>query len=186
MGWSLCAIGTEIRGNRDNFITVSRSIIILLALLPQIALAHGVRVAASVNGEAIVGTVSYADGSPLVDVSIKLTSADPSTGDKTLGESRTNDEGRFAFPNPSKGGEFLITADDGLGHRGKVAVVTTSRVVPSAPVMPATPAVPTPVANDPNSPSNWARWVSGLGYVIGLFGLASWWLSRRGAMRSRD
>ncbi len=179
-------MGPEKQGNHDNFNIVSRSLIILLALLPQTALTHGVRVEASVMGQAIIGTAFYADGSPLVDASIKLTSADPSTPDKVLGQSRTNDEGRFAFPSPSNRGEFLITADDGLGHRGKVAVVTTSRIAPSAPVMPTAPAVPTAASDEPNSISNWARWVSGLGYVIGLFGLASWWLSRRGATRSRD
>jgi hypothetical protein len=179
-------MGTEVLDNRDNFNTVPRSLIILLTLLPQLALAHGVSIDASVSGEAIVGTASYADGSPLVDASVTLSHVGSSANDKILGQGRTNDEGRFAFPSPRHEGEFLITADDGIGHRGTVSVMVAARVVSTDTVRPNLPAAPTPTAIDPKSPSSWTRWVSGLGYLIGLFGLASWWLTRRGATRSRD
>jgi hypothetical protein len=168
---------------------VSRSLIIVLALLPQVALAHGVQVTVSAGEEAIVGQVTYADGSALVDASIKLSRPDSSTIDRTLGQSRTNDEGRFAFPTPRDGGELLITADDGLGHRGTV-IVRPAEYVPSSPATPhAAPdasGAALHVADNSGSSSNWARWVSGLGYLLGLFGAVSWWISRRGASRSRD
>jgi len=179
-------MGTEVRGNRDNFNTVSRSLIILFALLPQLVLAHGVRIDAAVSGEAIVGTASYADGSPLVDASVTLSHDGTSANDKILGQGRTNDEGRFAFPSPRHEGGFLITANDGLGHRGTTSVIVAARLVPTDTARPALPVAPIETSNDPKRPSSWARWVSGLGYLIGLFGLASWWLSRRGATRSRD
>lgn len=165
---------------------MSRPLIILLALLPQLAFAHGVHVTVSAGEEAIVGQVSYADGSPLVDASVKLSRSNPSTGDRILGQGRTNDEGRFAFPTPRDDGELLITADDGLGHRG-TAIVMPSEQAPNALATPrAAPAAAPRLADNSNGPSSWARWVSGLGYLLGLFGIVSWWMSRRRASRSRD
>ena len=182
-------MGTRIRFNRGNFNTVSRALIIVFTLLPQLALAHGVHVTVSAGEEAIVGQVTYADGSPLVDATIKLSRSDSSAADRTLGQGRSNDEGRFAFPTPRDEGELLITADDGMGHRGRVLVMPAEKV-PSAlaPTRPApdAPVVVPRVADSSDSSSNWARWVSGLGYLSGLFGVVSWWMSRRGASRTRD
>ncbi len=179
-------MGTRIQSNRDNFNIVSRPLITLLALLPQLALAHGVHVTISAGEEAIAGQATYADGSPLVDASIKLSRSNSSTGDRLLAQSRTNDEGRFAFPTPRDQVELTITADDGLGHRG-TAIVMSAEQLPGALATPRAAPAPAPrLIDHSHDTSNWARWVSGLGYLLGLFGAVSWWMSRRGASRSRD
>jgi len=186
--WNLRELGTKPTGNRDNFITVFRFVPIVVAWLPQIALAHGVLVTASASKEAVVGVATYADGSPLTDAPVKLMSSDPSTGNTLLAQTRSDRDGRFAFPAPRSEGKFLLTVDDGLGHRRTIDLTVTGSTSNTSFARPApdTPAAPPSRAENPESTSNWARWVSGLGYLFGLFGLISWWLSRRNTTRPRD
>jgi nickel transport protein len=179
---------TSAADNRDNFITVFRFVLIVVALLPSLSLAHGVRVTASASDEAVVGIATYADGFPLVDAPVKLMRSDPSAGDTLLAQTRSDEDGRFAFPAPRSEGKFLLTVEDGLGHRGTIdlTVLGGASNNPTALPAPDTPATPHARVENSESAPNWARWASGLGYLFGLFGLASWWLSRRNATRSRD
>lgn len=181
-------MGTRATGNRDNFITVFRFVPIVVAWLPQIALAHGVIVTASASKEAVVGVATYADEFPLVDAPVKLMRSDPSTGNTLLAQTRSDRDGRFAFPAPRSEGKFLLTVEDGLGHRGTIdlTVLGGASNNPTTLPAPATPATPHARVENSESAPSWARWASGLGYLFGLFGLASWWLSRRNATRSRD
>lgn len=162
-----------------------RRALIVIALLPQLALAHGVRVTASMNGEVITGLVTYADGSPLVNASAELSRSDSSDSRILLAESRSNGEGRFVFPAPRAPGEFQITVDDGLGHQGKTSlIVTADTSIPSSADASA-PITPPAGLQRSSVEANWVRWLSGLGYLLGLFGLVSWWFSRRKKKRSK-
>jgi hypothetical protein len=179
---------TRAAGNRDNFITVFRLVLIVIALLPQISLAHGVRITASASDAAVVGVATYADGVPLIKAPVKLVRSDPATGNTMLAQTRSDEDGRFAFPAPRSEGRFLLTVEDGLGHRGTIdlTVLGGASNNPTTLPAPATPATPHARVENSESAPSWARWASGLGYLFGLFGLASWWLSRRNATRSRD
>jgi nickel transport protein len=164
-----------------------RRVLIVIALLPQLALAHGVRVTASMDGEVITGLVTYADGSPIVNASAELSRSDPADARTLLAQSRSNGEGRFAFPAPRTTGEFQITVDDGLGHRGKTSLIVSADTPAPSSADADTSAPITPPAGLQTSSveTNWVRWLSGLGYLLGLFGLVSWWFSRRANKRSK-
>jgi nickel transport protein len=165
-----------------------RRVLIVLVLLPQLALAHGVRVIASMNGEVITGLVTYADGSPMVNASAELSRSDPADARTLLAQSRSNGEGRFAFPAPRAPGEFQITVDDGLGHRGKTSLIVSANTPAPSSADADTSAPITPPAGLQTSSveKHWVRWLSGLGYLLGLFGLVSWWFSRRANKKSQN
>lgn len=165
-----------------------RRMLIVTALLPQLALAHGVHVTVSINGEVITGLVTYADGSPMVNASAELSRSDPSDTRTLLAQSHSNDEGRFAFPAPRAPGEFQITVDDGLGHRGKTSLIVSANTPAPSSADADTSAPITPPAGLQTSSveKHWVRWLSGLGYLLGLFGLVSWWFSRRANKKSQN
>ena len=164
-----------------------RRVLIVIALLPQVALAHGVRVTVSMDGEVITGLVTYADGSPMVNASAELCRFNPADAQTLLAQSRSNGEGRFAFPAPRSTGKFQITVDDGLGHRGKTSLIVSADTPAPSSADADTSASITPPAGLQTSSveTNWVRWLSGLGYLLGLFGLVSWWFSRRANKRSK-
>jgi hypothetical protein len=168
-----------VQASRDNVWTVSNlALFLFFASLPQIAFAHGIRVAASVGAEAITGVASYADGSPIKNASAELSGTEPSGGSLVLAQGRSNDEGRFAIPTPSVPGHFIVTIDDGLGHRGTLTV----RIADTHLIPPVTGAVSIGSQTE-RGPSTESRWLSGLGYVLGLFGTAALWFSRRDSTR---
>jgi len=149
-------------------------------LWPNLAAAHGLRLSVSAQGQAIAGEASFADGSPLVEAAVELRGAatvadepvDNTLRDRRLARSRTDARGRFAFPSPGAG-EYRIVVDDGLGHRSELRL--TLQEDPSG--VAATSATGAIEAEHRHWP--WRQWLSGLGYLLGLFGLAAWWLARR-------
>lgn len=148
-----------------------RAALIAILLLPAVALAHGLRLTITVGNEAIAGQATYADGSPLADAPVELQAQGDRPTGATLARSRTNADGRFAFPSPRHPGEYRVVADDGLGHR-RETFLTLGAIGP--------PAAPARVITDSHANAGWQQWLSGLGYLLGVFGLASWWVSRRG------
>lgn len=154
-----------------------RLVLIFFVLSPQIALAHGIRLTATAGDEAFTGVATYDDGTPLVDAPIQLARINSAGGTRFVTESRLDIDGRFAFPAPRTAGEFRISVEDGLGHRGEI-VVSSSAAVAKPPERSG------PGIEQPVPPSKWERWASGLGYFLGLFGVAAWWLSRRQTQRS--
>jgi len=98
----------------------------LIALLPQVVLAHGVRLSARSGTEAVTGLARYADGSPVVDARVQLARRDPASNTLLITEIRSDMDGRFAFPAPRTADEFRISVDDGLGHRGEIIVTSTA------------------------------------------------------------
>lgn len=148
---------------------MSRILLILVLLLPELAFAHGLKLSATTGNDAIVGEASFADGSPLVGVLVELRHVIDSSAATSVVTTRTDVDGRYAFPAPRQAGEYRIITHDGLGHRAEVVLATGSR--PST-------------IQTTHDHSPWSRWFAGLGYLCGLFGVAAWWLSRRDKARS--
>ena len=144
-------------------------------LLPGLALAHGLRLSVTVGNEAIAGQATYADGSPLADAPVELQARGERAANATPARSRTDADGRFAFPSPRNPGEYRVAVDDGLGHRRETFLTLGTTGSPAA-----TAAAPALVITDSHANAGWQQWLSGLGYLLGVFGLASWWVSRRG------
>lgn len=164
-----------------------RATLIAILLLPAVALAHGLRLTITVGDEAIAGRATYADGSPLADAPVELQTQGDQAPGATLARSRTDADGRFAFPAPRNPGAYRIAVDDGLGHRretfltlGTARAPGPTAAIAAAPIPAAAPAL---VIADSHANAGWQQWLSGLGYLLGVFGLASWWASRRRAGR---
>jgi len=152
---------------------VIRVLLFLLCLLPGVAGAHGVHLAATARGGAVLGTARFADGTPMSESVVELRAKDRDAESPAFIKTRTLGDGRFAFPAPLQGGEFTLIVDDGIGHRGEVTLRLTAASAGS----------PTGTVQTPPPP--WGEWASGLGYLLGIFGLASWWLAARERRRSR-
>lgn len=150
-----------------------RAAVALMFCMPQLVFAHGVQVAATVSREAVTGIASFADGSPLVSATVELSTIDQSSSIQFQATNRTDNDGRFAFPTPRAAGEYRVTVDDGLGHRGVVRFTIDTESSNSN-------AQPPAVTSTQHAHSRWYTWLSGLGYVLGLFGAAALWFARRG------
>ena len=150
-----------------------RAAVALMFCMPQLVFAHGVQIAATVSREAVTGIASFADGSPLVSATVALSTIDQSSSIQFQATNRTDNDGRFAFPTPRAAGEYRVTVDDGLGHRGAVQLVVDTEISDGNTQTLAT-------TTTSHAHSRWYTWLSGLGYVLGLFGAAALWFARRG------
>ncbi len=141
-----------------------RAVLILIFSLPGLAHAHGLNLSLTDGSDAISGRVTFADGAPLAGAAVELRQATAIGAAPKSAVTQTNSEGRYAFPAPDKAGEYRVIADDGLGHRAEIVFVAHGdhrRLETTRPQSP------------------WFQWLSGLGYLAGLFGITTWWLSRR-------
>jgi hypothetical protein len=140
--------------------------LILAGLMGGQAHAHGLRLSAETEGDRIVGEARYIDQTPLVGVSVQLHRTDQGESDAEIGwQSATDAQGAFRFQNLPPG-HYQLRLNDGLGHQAKVQLeltpsASTSRVWSSA------------------APWQLRDLVAGLGYIVGIFGLLSVWMSRR-------
>ena len=145
-----------------------RFLIILAVLLPQQAHAHGLNLSLIDGRDAVVGQVTFADGTPLVAAAVELRRVNGEKSATALSVTRTDLDGRYAFPAPTRADEYRVIADDGLGHRSEIVFVARGdqqRLVTT------------------HTQPLWVQWSSGLGYLAGLFGITAWWMSRRSRTR---
>lgn len=145
-----------------------RLFLIIALLLPQLTYAHGLNLSLTDGSDAITGDVTFADGAPLSGASVSLQQAPGGSAATEPAVTRTDAEGRYAFPAPRRAGEYRVIAEDGLGHRTEIVFVVRG----DHRKLDATP-----------TPSAWSRWLIGLGCLVGLFGVTAWWLSRRDRTR---
>ena len=145
-----------------------RTLLIFALTLPQLAYAHGLNLSLTDGSDAITGDVTYADGAPLSGASVSLQQAAGSSAAAEPAVTHTDAEGRYAFPAPRHTGEYRVIADDGLGHRAEVAFVARGDQQK---------------LSTATTQSAWSRWLSGLGYLAGVFGVTAWWLARRDRSR---
>jgi uncharacterized GH25 family protein len=92
-------------------------------IFPDAAAAHGVEVS-EVTGQPVVRTVrfSYTDGTSMLFAKIKVFS--PSSPDAPVQESVADRDGYFSFV-PFENGDWRLTAEDGMGHRGEIVITVT-------------------------------------------------------------
>jgi hypothetical protein len=95
-----------------------------LVILPAAVFAHGVEIA-DVTGQREVYTIrfSYTDGTPMLFARVKV--FPPSSPDAPAQESIADRNGYFSFVN-DESGEWRLTAEDGMGHRGEIMVTTAA------------------------------------------------------------
>ncbi len=141
-----------------------RVFVILAFLLPGLANAHGLNLSLTDGNNAISGRVTFADGTPLVGAKVELREATANRSAANSATTQTDADGRFAFPKPNKTEEYRVIADDGLGHRAELVFVARGDQRKLETTHPQRP---------------WLQWLSGLGYLAGLFGITAWWMSRR-------
>ncbi|MDR2803098.1 MAG: hypothetical protein LBB22_02270 [Treponema sp.] len=99
------------------------SLLTAALFIPAKAFAHGVDIS-DVTGQAGVRTVrfGYTDGESMLFATVKV--YPPSTPDATVQESMTDRDGYFSFV-PFESGDWRLTAEDGMGHRGEI-IITVS------------------------------------------------------------
>jgi uncharacterized GH25 family protein len=92
-------------------------------IFPDAAAAHGVEVS-DVTGQPVVRTArfSYTDGTSMLFAKIKVFS--PSSPDVPAQESVADRDGYFSFV-PFENGDWRLTAEDGMGHRGEIVITAT-------------------------------------------------------------
>lgn len=140
--------------------------LILAGLMGAGAHAHGLRLSAETEGDHIIGEARYIDQAPLVGVPVQLHRTDQGESDAVIGwQSTTDARGAFRFQN-LPAGHYQLRLNDGLGHQAKVQLeltpsTSTQRVWSSA------------------APWQLRDLVAGLGYIVGIFGLISVWMTRR-------
>lgn len=97
---------------RHQFIRIA--ILVLLALFSvEHARAHGINLFATVVGNEIQGTLSYADGTPAADAPITAFAPDGAV----IATATTDAEGRFILP-VTRRCRYRLVGDAGQGHRG--------------------------------------------------------------------
>lgn len=175
-------------------------------LRPDAALAHNLRLFATVVGGAIEGTTYFTGGTKARGAAIEAIGPDGSV----LGQTRSSGDGSFRLP---VGGpiEHMLIADTGDGHRARFIIRaaevggTPADAAPSEiPVGPSanndiaqtiTQAVDralarqlAPLREQIDSYESKVRLhdiLGGLGYIVGLAGLALWWTSRASSRKGQ-
>ncbi len=164
-------------------------LIILAALLPRGASAHGVGVFARVEGGTVHAEGRFG-GAPCRNCRVTVT--DNETGE-TLARGLTDEEGMFSFPLPQAAG-LAIAIDAGTGHAGRFVLETpgaassghmaeTGDEVPLTPAMLEEKLAPLrrelrrlrAAAERPGL----TEVLGGIGYIVGLLGLAAYMRHRK-------
>jgi nickel transport protein len=106
------------------------SFLTAVLFLPVTAFAHGVDVS-DVTGQAGVRTVrfGYTDGESMLFAAVKV--YPPSTPDATVQESMTDRDGYFSFV-PFEPGDWRLTAEDGMGHKGEIVITVSDETAAAA------------------------------------------------------
>jgi nickel transport protein len=92
----------------------------LAAVLPAAGFAHGVE-SSEATGQVAIRTARfmYSTGEPMLFAKIKVFT--PSKPDAPAQESLADLNGYFSFV-PFESGEWRLTAEDGMGHRGEIVI----------------------------------------------------------------
>jgi uncharacterized GH25 family protein len=140
---------------------------VLVLILPALVFAHGVEVFDE-TGKPDVHTVrfGYTDGESMLFAKVKV--FPPSSPDAAAQESIADRYGYFSFV-PFENGEWRLTAEDGMGHRGEILITVAEGTASetAGPVRAGTSRsgkLPVPIAA-----------VLGLSLILNMFGF--WYLA---------
>jgi hypothetical protein len=144
--------------------------LLFLSAAPQV-LAHGVEMTAGTGQEAAWIRAGYAGGDPMEFARVRV--IDPQGRTHQVGNA--DSQGRFAWLADQEG-EWMVVAEDGMGHRGEVAVKAGATAVSS----------PAPVQMESASPPRWLKTLLGLSFIFWLSGLVFWQKARQARSRGRQ
>lgn len=140
-------------------------IIWLILLLPQSVPAHGTEGAVCQGGWVV--EAKYAGGEIMSFAKVTVTAPN---GEKAFQTGRTDRNGKFAFV-PDTPGTWRFVADDEMGHRLTLAVEVPASSLAGKNEPPAA------AANSRTSLAS--RALFGVGLLMLIAGLASWWQARK-------
>ncbi len=144
--------------------------LLLCAALP--AAAHGLYVSAHAEGGEVVGQAEYSDRSPAAGLFVEVLEA---TGSGVLAEGVSGDDGRFRIAVPERTA-YRVAVEGDEGHRAEASAV---RVVAGATDADALRLLREDIARLENR-IRLQDILGGIGYIVGLAGLAAWFMARRG------
>jgi uncharacterized GH25 family protein len=146
---------------------------VFLLNLPAAVFAHGVDIS-DMTGRQDVHTIrfSYTDGTPMLFAKVKV--FPPSSPDAPAQESIADRNGYFSFVNDEPG-EWRLTAEDGMGHKGEISVSVGHAETAAGELVPETP-------KDANAPPLPLTAVLGISLILNVFG--AWYVTGiRGRVR---
>lgn len=177
----------------------------LVLTTAQTALAHKAVVAAYLTGGRLQGEGAYNDGSVAQGANITVLAADG----RVLAETKTDNEGYFDIPAPSGGFPWKIVLSDGAGHRAEFELEAEAEAAtagpaqaPAAADQPAGQSVSLDRAQmeaamaavldrrlapikaqlarlASEQPGRLSQIVGGIGWILGLVGVAAFFQARR-------
>ena len=142
--------------------------------LPSAAFAHGVEIS-DATGQVALRTARfmYSTGEPMLFAKIKVLT--PSRPDAPAQESIADLNGYFSFV-PFESGDWRLTAEDGMGHKGEITIAVDGGAETAAAALPEAPSARLP---------GLAAGALGLSLIFNIFAL--WYfagLYKKGAIRA--
>ncbi|MDR1400110.1 MAG: hypothetical protein LBJ41_09335 [Treponema sp.] len=151
------------------------TVVVFLLNLPVVVFAHGVDIS-DMTGRQDVRTIRffYTDGMPMLFARVKV--FPPSSPDVPVQESIADRNGYFSFVS-DESGEWRLTAEDGMGHRGEIIVDVDGE---TEAVAGAREAVSGAHLSSGTLPTSFAA-VLGLSLIFNVFGL--WYITKKRILR---
>jgi len=138
--------------------------------------AHKVNIFAYVEGDRIYTESYFNDGKKCIDSKIEVFD---NQGNKLL-EGLTNQEGVFSFEIPQKDGELKIVLNASMGHRAEYTI-TADELKDTVGVI--KEGLEEPISSERKDESSFkvspTEIIGGIGYIIGIFGIIAYFLSRK-------
>ncbi|WP_114648939.1 carboxypeptidase regulatory-like domain-containing protein [Pseudothauera hydrothermalis] len=142
---------------------------LLCAALPVAS--HGLYVTAHAEQGAVVGLAAYSDHSPAAGLFVEITDA---AGREVLAQGVSGDDGRFRIGVPERAA-YHVAVEGEEGHRAEVNVARLACGALDGEALRL-------LREDLSRLEHRIQLrdvLGGLGYIVGLFGLAAWFMARR-------
>lgn len=151
----------------------------VLLLAAGAACAHGLVLTAQGEGTHVSGQVRYSDNTPAVGIFVEVRATE---GDgPPLAEASTDAEGRFRLPAPATR-PLRVIAEGEEGHRAEVVAHAVPLVVGGTADTDAAVATLRLLREDISRLESRIRLqdvIGGIGYIVGIAGIAAWLAARR-------
>jgi hypothetical protein len=165
--------------------------VLMLALVPAAASAHGVGVEAKLKGDTVRVEGYFDDDTPAADAKVAVTD----TAGTVIAEGKADKKGAWSFPVPPAG-KYTVTLDAGEGHLAKTTVTIPPRPAPPPTVTGEKPPEASPVEQEVVVSDGLTRaettgvrrlWMAALGVgVIALLTGGGWFLAQRRNRRTAE
>ncbi len=152
--------------------------LLALILVGTTAHAHGLRVSVQPEIDALRGQALYADGTAARGERVELHELDGAGA--PVATAVTDADGRFRLP-ASTGRTYRVVVEGDEGHRAE-AIAVLAAPAAGAEVSAAIRAEIAPLREDLARLEHRIRMgdvIGGVGFIVGLFGAAAWWMAHR-------